>query len=69
MRNKQFDPDTDSEESFAICGLLHDVCKAQFYKESVRNVKTMKPVLGKNVHTIRLRTAILTAMGKSRFLD
>lgn len=33
------DLETDSEESFAICGLLHDVCKANFYKESVRNVK------------------------------
>ncbi len=39
MRDRHFDPNTDSEESFAICGLLHDVCKAQFYKESVRNVK------------------------------
>ncbi|WP_296628080.1 hydrolase [uncultured Negativibacillus sp.] len=29
----------DSMESFAICGLLHDVCKAQFYKVSSRNVK------------------------------
>ena len=29
----------DSEESFALCGLLHDVCKAQFYKTSTRNVK------------------------------
>ena len=29
----------DSEESFALCGLLHDVCKAQFYKISTRNVK------------------------------
>ena len=29
----------DSEESFALCGLLHDVCKAQFYKVSTRNVK------------------------------
>lgn len=35
----RFDPETDSQESFAICGLLHDVCKANFYKESVRNVK------------------------------
>lgn len=35
----RFDPETDSAESFAICGLLHDVCKANFYKESVRNVK------------------------------
>ena len=24
---------------FAICALLHDVCKAQFYKVSTRNVK------------------------------
>lgn len=39
MMEKQFDPETDSEESFAICGLLHDVCKAQFYKEGTRNVK------------------------------
>ncbi|WP_050697213.1 HD domain-containing protein [Anaeromassilibacillus senegalensis] len=39
MMEKQFDPETDNEESFAICGLLHDVCKAQFYKEGTRNVK------------------------------
>lgn len=28
-----------SEESIAICALLHDVCKAQFYKQELRNVK------------------------------
>ena len=28
-----------SSESFAICALLHDLCKAQFYKQSTRNVK------------------------------
>ncbi len=39
MREKHFDPAVDSEESFALCGLLHDVCKAQFYKLSCRNVK------------------------------
>lgn len=39
MVERYFDPKTDSEESFAICGLLHDVCKAQFYKEGTRNVK------------------------------
>lgn len=39
MMEKHFDSETDSEESFAICGLLHDVCKAQFYKVSSRNVK------------------------------
>jgi hypothetical protein len=39
LAERYFDPETDSEESFAICGLLHDVCKAQFYKVSSRNVK------------------------------
>lgn len=42
MMDKHFDPSTDNEESFAICGLLHDICKAQFYKESTRNVKNDK---------------------------
>jgi hypothetical protein len=39
MREKHFDPAADSEESFAICALLHDVCKAQFYKKGTRNYK------------------------------
>lgn len=38
LREKYFDQG-DNEESFALCGLLHDVCKAQFYKVSTRNVK------------------------------
>lgn len=39
MVEKHFDEETDSAESFAICALLHDLCKAQFYKVSSRNVK------------------------------
>lgn len=39
MVEKHFDPETDSEESFAVCALLHDICKAQFYKQGTRNVK------------------------------
>lgn len=39
LREKFFDQG-DSEESFALCGLLHDVCKAQFYRTSTRNVKS-----------------------------
>ncbi len=38
LRERYFD-EGDSEESFALCGLLHDVCKAQFYGVSTRNVK------------------------------
>lgn len=36
---RYFEEGKDSEESFAICALLHDLCKAQFYKVSTRNVK------------------------------
>ncbi len=39
MMEKHFEEDVDSRESFAICALLHDLCKAQFYKVSTRNVK------------------------------
>ena len=39
MVEKHFDEETDSAESFAICALLHDLCKAQLYKVSTRNVK------------------------------
>ena len=39
MVEKHYDEESDSLESFAICALLHDLCKAQFYKVSTRNVK------------------------------
>ena len=38
MREMYF-AEGDSEESFAVCALLHDICKAQYYKTSTRNVK------------------------------
>lgn len=42
MMEKHYDEATDNIESFAICALLHDLCKAQFYKVSTRNVKNEK---------------------------
>lgn len=39
LMEKHFNPKEDNEESFAICALLHDICKAQFYKKGTRNVK------------------------------
>lgn len=39
LMEKHFEEGVDSVESFAICALLHDVCKAEFYKVSTRNVK------------------------------
>ena len=35
----RFFTEGDSEESFAICALLHDLCKANYYKRGTRNVK------------------------------
>ena len=35
----RLDSDDYSKETIAICGLLHDVCKANFYKTEMRNVK------------------------------
>ena len=39
LMEKYFDTHTDNKESFTICALLHDLCKANFYKISMRNVK------------------------------
>ena len=39
MMEKHFEEGQDNPESFAICALLHDLCKAQYYKVSTRNVK------------------------------
>ncbi len=39
LRDYHFNETEDNEESFAICALLHDLCKAEFYKVSTRNVK------------------------------
>ena len=36
---QHFFTEGDNRESFAVCALLHDVCKANFYKVSTRNVK------------------------------
>ena len=38
LHQRYFSPE-DSEESFAIVALLHDLCKANFYKAGFRNVK------------------------------
>ncbi len=39
LRERYFEEGKDSEESFALCALLHDFCKANFYTISIRNQK------------------------------
>ena len=35
----RFFEEGDNPESMAVCGLLHDLCKANYYKAGSRNVK------------------------------
>ena len=37
--SKHFNPETDDLESYTIVSLLHDLCKANYYKPGTRNVK------------------------------
>ena len=37
--SKHFNPETDDLESYTIVSLLHDLCKAGFYKTELRNRK------------------------------
>ena len=39
LMEKHFDETQDSAESYAIAGLLHDICKAGFYTTEYRNRK------------------------------
>ncbi|MCH5201743.1 MAG: hydrolase [Oscillospiraceae bacterium] len=39
LMEKHYNEETDDIESFTIASLLHDLCKAEFYKVSTRNVK------------------------------
>ncbi len=39
LMEKHFNKETDDIESYTISALLHDLCKAEFYKVSTRNVK------------------------------
>ena len=36
---ERFFEEGDNPESMAVCGLLHDLCKANYYKTGTRNVK------------------------------
>lgn len=59
----------DSEESMAICGLLHDLCKANYYKAGTRNVKNEETGQWEKVPTFTVEDAFPYGHGeKSVFL-
>ena len=68
LREHYFEP-SDSEESFALCALLHDVCKANFYKPGTRNVKNVATGQWEKVPTFTIEDAFPYGHGeKSVFL-
>ena len=68
LREHYFEPG-DSEESFALCALLHDVCKANFYKPGTRNVKNEATGQWEKVPTFTIEYAFPYGHGeKSVFL-
>ncbi len=68
LRERYFEPG-DSEESFALCALLHDVCKANFYKPGTRNVKNEVTGQWEKVPTFTIEDAFPYGHGeKSVFL-
>ena len=67
MMEKHYDEETDNIESFAICGLLHDLCKAQFYKVSSRNVKNEQTGVWEKRLIMQLTTNSRTVTAKNRF--
>ena len=68
LREHYFEPG-DSEESFALCALLHDVCKANFYKPGTRNVKNEATGQWEKVPTFTIEDAFPYGHGeKSVFL-
>lgn len=56
-------------ESFALCGLLHDLCKANFYKSGFRNVKNEQTGAWEKVPSYSVQDAFPYGHGeKSVFL-
>lgn len=42
-REQEYQVTTEQRESIAICGLLHDICKANVYQQEPKNRKTYEP--------------------------
>lgn len=66
---KRFGDAGENPESLAICGLLHDLCKANFYKSGFRNVKDDETGVWTKVPTYHVQDAFPYGHGeKSVFL-
>ncbi len=69
ITEKHYDPQEDNLESFTIVSLLHDLCKAGYYKLSKRNVKNEKTKVWEQVPYYSVEDAFPYGHGeKSVFL-
>ncbi len=57
----------ENAETIAICGLLHDLCKVNFYVTSIRNVKNADRRVGTGIRITQLTTNFLTGTAKNPF--
>ena len=62
----RFFEEGDSMESFAICALLHDVCKAQFTRSAPAMSKTRRPASGRRSLIFPSMTSSRLVMGKNQ---
>ncbi len=52
LKNKQYKLEVDSE-TLLICGLLHDICKVNFYGTDYRNVKENGQWVQKQIYVVK----------------
>ena len=57
MMSRWWNEAEDSRESFAIVSLLHDLCKANYYKPGFRNQKNEETGQWERVPTFRVEDA------------
>ena len=64
----RFYTEEDNKESFTLVSLLHDLCKANYYKSGFRNVTT-PPGNGKRFPLTACRTLFRSVTGKRAFIS
>ncbi len=64
LMKRYFDEAEDSKETFTLVSLLHDLCKANYYKPGFRNVKNDATGQWERVPSSTCRTPFPMDMGK-----
>ena len=65
----RFYTEEDNKESFTLVSLLHDLCKANYYKSGFRNVKNDATGQWKRFPLTACRTLFRSVTGKRAFIS